>query len=356
VFFKQFHSVEMYYEIWNEPDGLYWQEGLEEYFRLYEETARTIEDVDPDAKVGGAAVNGWDGKLRQGSHPDPLNLELIRHARINDLPLDFISWHNYSGRPEATVQAAEAYRDAFRENGYPTTPELYVSEWNNSSSVRDTAISAVSLAEHFVAMCDAGVDFQTLACWEEVSRTPNPEGLAPYGLITQQGRKKPEYFAYRFFDRLSRYTAGISILKLPDARTTVVVSKKADGRYDLLAWRSELGEAMAAAVDHLKRAGFTRKDSARYADLNELERAIQTGKAREPRWRKAMAEARQVYLEHKRAISMLQLEFAGKARVNVVGAQSVKSNLTQKRVYTSGNVLACDLEAGELLRLQIQTE
>ena len=300
AFFKQFHNVNMYYEVWNEPDGGYWQEDLDSYLKLYEETARTVKEADPQAKVGGAAVNNWDGKLRQAPDRGPVNLELIRFARDKGLPLDFISWHQFSGQPQTLLEAKAAYETAIRESRYITSPAFHVSEWNNVAHLRDTVYSAVGLAEHFLALYEAGVDLQTVAAWEDFSPRPDPNGFAPYGLISQQGRKKPEFFAHRFFDRLSRETEGISVLNLDGGRTKVVVSRKQGGCYDILLW--------------------------------------------------------QLGLDSSGGTHLFRLELTGDTDIKRVFGQSVRTSLGQKRVYTAGNRLACELEKYELLRLRVCME
>lgn len=80
-----------YFEIWNEPnlggpDSPYgfWAASKEEYFKLYEITARTVKSVDSFLKVGGPATsnNAWI--------PD-----MIKFCEENKAPLDFISTHQY---------------------------------------------------------------------------------------------------------------------------------------------------------------------------------------------------------------------------------------------------------------------
>jgi len=356
TFFKQFAGVRMYYEVWNEPDGAYWQEGLAAYLKLYEETARTIKAADPSAQVGGAAVNYWSGKLRTGGGRDPLNIALIRHATERRLPLDFISWHAFDGNPATLAEAKAAYEAVIREVGAPLPLEFHVTEWNNASNIRDTPYSAAGLAEHLVAMHKAGIDMQTMAAWEDFHLRPDPKDFAPYGLITQAGRKKPEYFAHRFFDRISRDTTGVVVVKLDEGPTKAVISNKGGGRYDILVWRFGLDPPMAAAVAHLKEQGLTKADAERIGNLEDLEEAVRSGRAPESRWQAAFVGARQVYVDHAAPADSLTLEFAGKTRVSCWSAASVRSRYEPKRVFTAGNRLSCSLRAFELLWLELSTE
>jgi hypothetical protein len=48
-----FHDGIRYWEFWNEPDGLFWSGTPQQFYSLYEKTARALKSVDPTLKVGG---------------------------------------------------------------------------------------------------------------------------------------------------------------------------------------------------------------------------------------------------------------------------------------------------------------
>ena len=47
-----------YFELWNEPDIMYWKGTHEEYIKLYDYTAAGVKAAFPKAQVGGPAVTG----------------------------------------------------------------------------------------------------------------------------------------------------------------------------------------------------------------------------------------------------------------------------------------------------------
>lgn len=64
------HSVERYgkeeveswyWELWNEPNGLYWKASMEEFFKLYDFTADAVKRALPTAKIGGNNISGTQG-------------------------------------------------------------------------------------------------------------------------------------------------------------------------------------------------------------------------------------------------------------------------------------------------------
>lgn len=79
-----------YFEVWNEPDlrGSFFLGTKEEYFKLYEVTVRAIKSVDKNLRVGGPSTSGsrWID-------------EFVDFCEKNQLPLDFVSTHQYSGDP-----------------------------------------------------------------------------------------------------------------------------------------------------------------------------------------------------------------------------------------------------------------
>ena len=82
--FREVEGVERYYEFWNEPDLEYWQGSLAEFLALYAATVETIREVDPEGRIGGPAVNQWDGRIHKKTGSDVLVHELIRYAAKND--------------------------------------------------------------------------------------------------------------------------------------------------------------------------------------------------------------------------------------------------------------------------------
>jgi xylan 1,4-beta-xylosidase len=109
------HSVDKYgraqverwnWEVWNEPDIIYWHGTPEEYDKLYDYTADAVKRALPTARVGGPATTGPANQkaaafLRQ----------FLEHCATGKnyatgktgVPLDFISYHA-KGRPDVVEQ------------------------------------------------------------------------------------------------------------------------------------------------------------------------------------------------------------------------------------------------------------
>jgi xylan 1,4-beta-xylosidase len=80
-----------FFEVWNEPNlggkdspAAFWSADKEDYFKLYEATARALKAQDPGLKVGGPATsnNAWIA-------------DMIGFCKKSGAPLDFITTHQY---------------------------------------------------------------------------------------------------------------------------------------------------------------------------------------------------------------------------------------------------------------------
>ena len=131
-----YHYNIRYWEIWNEPNiekdwvpgkGLYlfWSGTREQFFDLYQKTARALKALDPSLKVGGPG-------LAEGARPSPWREGFVQYCARHQVPLDFLSWHHYHGDsydPWDMVRIAQDVRRLLDEYHLAGT-ESHVNEWN----------------------------------------------------------------------------------------------------------------------------------------------------------------------------------------------------------------------------------
>ena len=120
-----------YWEIWNEPENqpAMWTGTDEQYFQLYEVTAKAIKARWPGLKVGGPSL-GYTGEFDGDRFkPGSFLLRFLRHCRERQVPLDFFSWHRYAGEPSEIARRARAIRQLLDEHGFTKT-ESHCNEWN----------------------------------------------------------------------------------------------------------------------------------------------------------------------------------------------------------------------------------
>ncbi|MGE5611092.1 MAG: GH39 family glycosyl hydrolase [Bacillota bacterium] len=130
-FANGFHLNIRHWEIWNEPENRpnMWTGSDEDYFRLYEVTAKAIKAHDPTLKVGGPSL-GYTGRITAGQfEPSPFFLAFLNYCKQKSLPLDFFSWHLYTADPSECMIRARGIRHVLDRHGFAKT-ELHFNEWN----------------------------------------------------------------------------------------------------------------------------------------------------------------------------------------------------------------------------------
>ncbi len=90
-----------YWELWNEPDGMYWKGTIDEFNKLYDYTAAAVKAAHPQARAGGPATTG-PGRGRNADHFLDRFLEHCVHETNNltgktGAPLDYVSFHVKGG-------------------------------------------------------------------------------------------------------------------------------------------------------------------------------------------------------------------------------------------------------------------
>jgi xylan 1,4-beta-xylosidase len=117
-----FQNIIKFWEVWNEPDiHEFWSGTPEEYYRLYEVTAKALKKTGPETKVGGptqAIVT--NRKFLDG---------FLKHCADHEVPLDFASWHTYAKQPSEIISHAAIVHDALQKYGFTKT-ESILDEWN----------------------------------------------------------------------------------------------------------------------------------------------------------------------------------------------------------------------------------
>ncbi|MCP5155949.1 MAG: hypothetical protein H6983_17390 [Ectothiorhodospiraceae bacterium] len=342
---------ERYYEVWNEPET-FWAAGNDAYLELYEQTARAIREADPQAKIGGAAINGWERVAGGEKGGTPLNIALLRHAARTGAPLDFVSWHHFSRPVGDLAKARDAYLAEAAKVGIKSI-ELVVSEW--SPAGKNTDLEAVSFAETMLGLYDAGVSFHTVAAWEEFASVPRPGQPGGWGMITQQGTRKPMFHVHAFFDRVGRGSLGVARLPDDDPKVRGLVSSRGDGVYDLIAWEFGYEPPMRAALEVLARRGLKEADFKPYVSQSLLEQAIVEAKPLDRRHADAFEAAREAYRARAGERNVIALRFPGTRGVEILEHEVVgPSGLVKRTVTGAGDRLVAEVSPNEVVRVRFR--
>lgn len=221
-----------YFELWNEPDIIYWRGTHEEYCKLFDYTEAAIHSVLPDARFGGPATTGNN---TYDSSAAVYLRDFLRHCREGEnfysgktgTRLDFTSFHTKGGLYNMNLKAAKqipsvqvflqnckVLSDIIKEEGYGGL-ECVVSEadpdsWaaggrydNFNLNFRNTEYYASWVASTYKNLQDLadgqGVDMRPLAWAFEFEPERCFEGTRAF---TTQGIEKPLFNLFKCYTML----------------------------------------------------------------------------------------------------------------------------------------------------------
>jgi|HubBroStandDraft_1064217.scaffolds.fasta_scaffold02681_4 xylan 1,4-beta-xylosidase len=220
------------FEVWNEPNlDVFWSGTPEEYFRLYDVSARAIKAVDPGLRVGGpsSAAAGWIW-------------ELLGHLEGSGAPLDFLSTHTYGNVPLDLRPVLGAF-------GRAGTP-IWWTEWGATPThfnrVGDTVFAAAFLLR---GMDSALGRIEALSHWvasdhfEELGAPPELFH-GGFGLLSVGNLRKPRYWALALLARLGRSRLPVTVSgDGAGGLVEALAARHEDGRIGILAWNVTLDQS-----------------------------------------------------------------------------------------------------------------
>ncbi|MBC8009558.1 MAG: hypothetical protein H7067_05635 [Burkholderiales bacterium] len=218
-----------FFEVWNEPNlSGFWSGTKEDYFKLYETSARALRRVDSALRVGGPATSkaNWVA-------------EFIAHCHERAIPLDFVSTHLYpqdeqvaypdrKDSPHAVGDffgdTVRSVRDVVAASPMPALP-IHWTEWNTQAAASaaqvtwgenvnvDNAFAGTFIARNCLALDDACESFGywTASDVFEEGGIPSAPLSCTYGLLTLHGLPKAAANAFRLLRRLE----GDRLVSLP---------------------------------------------------------------------------------------------------------------------------------------------
>ena len=231
-----------FFEVWNEPDLkiAFFDGEQEDYFHLYEVTVKAIKSVNPRLRVGGPSTSGsrWVAAF-------------VKYCSKNDVPIDFVSTHQYAGDPLGGVKEGEdapeskfnLFKLLTKFRGVPSGSVLdalrhlnsdkseiedipndtfekhaaivkeqaeglpvYYTEWSENAifsaytnDTRKVAAYAVKAILNTTDIIDGSVFWCFSDIFEELHPFPE-EFHGGFGLLSQSGIPKPSYYALKMLN------------------------------------------------------------------------------------------------------------------------------------------------------------
>ena len=223
-----FHYRIIYWEIWNEPDGVKtngdqpnWSGTAEEFYELYVTAAAHLKSRFPHLKIGGPAMS-W---LEHREWLDGFLEALTRGGK--KVPLDFFSWHVYTTDPRQMAAEAVTVREILDRAGYPKT-ECHLNEYNYLEDWTDRFIASIEgiISERGAAFSGAVMSVMQDSPLDMLmyydARPTAFNGLFDFYTM----RPLKGYYPFRIFSRL--YELGIQVQTCSDD-SQIYVTAAGDG-------------------------------------------------------------------------------------------------------------------------------
>ncbi|RCW48000.1 GH39 family glycosyl hydrolase [Paenibacillus prosopidis] len=234
-----------YFEFWNEPDvRLFWPYSFEEFTLFYRNSYRALKSVSPDLRIGGPSI--VSDSLIKSDWIERYMTYCVQH----DCRPDFITFHMYPlllergtldniDSPTGVQYAGEDYvketimkvKQTLRKWGAPGA-ELHVTEWNSTPHHReltnDTCYKSAYIVKNIIENIDevGSMGYWTVTDLLEELPLPAETFHGGLGLITNNGVKKPGFYAYELLAKLGD--------RLLDLGESYCLTMSQDGSYQLL--------------------------------------------------------------------------------------------------------------------------
>ncbi|MBQ8345942.1 MAG: hypothetical protein IJY42_06740, partial [Clostridia bacterium] len=254
-----FHYPIRYWEIWNEPEvqkKMMWCGTDEEYYRLYDVTAKHLKARFPHLKIGGYASCGFYaiapkteldattnlmGTIPPSEHEQHLMTffyGFIDYIKEHHTPIDFFSWHSYSN--VRRVEKMDAWlHEYLTEHGYGHI-ETHLNEWDPFPKEFGTAHHSAEVAAMMIAMQHGYAD---ICCIYDM-RT----NTAPYCPLFDIKTHKPihAYYAMVAFHQL--YRLGTQIETVCDTQYLYALAAS-NGKKNAMMISNATGEPQELVIE-----------------------------------------------------------------------------------------------------------
>ena len=218
-----------YWEIYNEPDcqpvpaeNNFWQGTPEEFYRLYDVTAKRLKHSFPDLKIGGYGSCGFyaltktnavnTGSSSQNQYFITFFEGFLDYITKHGTPMDFFSWHSYT-TTEKNEQYISYVNKKLQKAGYGSA-EIIVDEWNYNPTENDKIDRRYGANQTSMLLMfqNEKVDLAHYYCADLLPSSVHA------GMFVKDGVPSSAYYGFWAFGQLYRlgYQAEIKNLKLPN--------------------------------------------------------------------------------------------------------------------------------------------
>ncbi|GAB3995922.1 beta-xylosidase [Spirosoma daeguense] len=233
-----------YWELWNEPDIMYWKGTMQEYFKLYDYTADAVKRALPTAKMGGCDATGGATKFLDAFLKHCLQDTNYVTKKIGS-PLDLILFHakgspkvvdgrvvmnmgvqlrnianhfgviaKYPQLKQIPIVIGESDPEGCAACGMMTNPE---NAYRNGTMY--SSYTAASFARKYALMDQFGLNLHGAVSWS--FEFENQPWFAGFRDLATNGVDKPVLNVFRMFGKMSGQRVKVESNRMYNLKTTV---------------------------------------------------------------------------------------------------------------------------------------
>ncbi len=241
-----------HWTIWEEPDnGALWagevdgENNPEQFFALYELTARRLKDRFPRIKVGTCAAFALESKKVGGRSvpqavPKKWVAEYLAYCRRKKAPLDFLEMSLYKGAPDDAIGYPAKVRKVLDSYGFKDA-EVRIAEWRYvAHGVPFAGRQAFESPEGCYGTDGAAFAAAVLTGWQDEPLAMSNYYTATNGLFDRYYTPRKVYYGFRAFCDMTAYPKRVAA-QSGDSSVKVLAGTNADGEGAVLvsAFQSE---------------------------------------------------------------------------------------------------------------------
>ncbi len=238
-----------YWEIWNEPensddinDNHFWIGTDEEFFRLYDVSAKYLKEKFPDLKIGGYGSCGFyaltktnalnTGATSRNQYFVIYFENFLKYIKEHNSPMDFFSWHSYT-TTERNSRYIEYVGEKLEEAGYGDA-EIICNEWNYNPTENDKIGRryGANQASMLLMFQNQKLDLAHYYC-------AIATGALHAGMFFEGGEPTPAYYGFWAFGQLYKLGNQVEIKDNLRKDLYAVAAKGEDGQALLISNVSE---------------------------------------------------------------------------------------------------------------------
>lgn len=250
-----------YWEIWNEPDNgidnktnQMWQGTKEEYYELYNVSAKYLKSRFPHLKIGGYASCGFYAIFRDVPKEAHVSARFdyfitfldgfLDSVKASGAPLDFFSWHTYDSI-EHNVEYARYAKKRMNDAGFPDI-EIFCNEWNLALDARGTMRHAAETAANMLMFQHEPVDG---AMFYDARLGTSIYG----GLFDPMARKPyPTFYSFCAFNELYRSGTSVPVEIAPGGPVYCAAAKDSAVKCAVIANTSSVSQTVSLNSNPVK--------------------------------------------------------------------------------------------------------